>query len=198
MSMLILASASAIRAKLLREAGVTFGVRRPDIDEEAMKADLHSKNVPVEAVAAALAEYKAVSVSKASAGAMVLGCDQTLISEGKLIGKSHDHKECRALLLSLRGKMHTLTSAVVLARDGVPVWRYEESARLWMREFSEHFLDEYLKSEGGMVFGSVGCYQLEGRGVQFFERIEGDFFTVLGLPLLPLLAALREQKVLAP
>jgi septum formation protein len=195
MSTLILASASATRARLLREAGVTFGVRPPDMDEEEMKAALRRKDTPVEAMAEGLAELKAVRVSAASPDALVLGCDQILVCEGRLIAKSRDSMEARAQLMELRGKMHTLISAAVLARGGEPVWRYREDARMWMRNFSERFLDDYLKTEGSTVLGSVGCYQLEGRGAQLFERIEGDYFAVLGLPLIALLAALREQRV---
>ena len=193
MTMLILASASGIRARLLREAGVCFGVRPPNVDETNIKQRLRAGGVASEAFADALAEAKALDVSNASPQALVLGCDQVLVSGDRLFDKARDTAEARETLAFLRGKDHHLVSACVLAQGGKPVWRYAERATLHMRAFSDEFLDAYLKTEGKLVLSAVGCYQLEGRGAQLFDTIEGDFFCVLGLPLLPLLAALRER-----
>lgn len=195
--MLILASASGIRAKLLREAGVRFGVRPPDVDEAAIKLQLKKNGAASDAFADALAEAKALNVSAASPHALVLGCDQVLVCDGKLFDKARDTAEAREVLTVLRGREHHLISACVLAEGGKPVWRYAERASLSMRAFSDDFLETYLKDEGKLVLGSVGCYQLEGRGAQLFDRIAGDFFCVLGLPLLPLLAALRARGLAA-
>lgn len=193
MSMLILASASAARARLLREAGVKFGVRPPDVDEEGVVKSLMAKGTEVEAVADALAEMKAIRVSSSSPQALVLGCDQILVCEGRLIGKSRDSGEARTVLKSLRGKTHTLITACVLAQGGTVVWQNQDRATLWMRNFGDEFLETYLRAEGSNVLGSVGCYRLEGLGAQLFDRVKGDYFSILGLPLIPLLAALREH-----
>ena len=197
MSMLVLASASGIRARLLREAGVRFGVRPPDVDETALKIALRHNGVTNDAVADALAEAKAVNVSTASPQALVLGCDQVLVCEDRLFDKARDTTEARQILSFLRGKDHHLITAAVLAENGQPVWRYQERATLRLRDCSDKFLHSYLKEEGKLVLGSVGCYQLEGRGAQLFESVTGDFFCVLGLPLLPLLAALRQRGIVA-
>jgi Nucleotide-binding protein implicated in inhibition of septum formation len=193
MTALILASASGVRARLLREAGVRFGVRPPDIDESAVKSTLHAQGVGIGDMAGALAEAKALNVSAVSPHTLVLGCDQTLICGERLFDKARDTDEAREHLSFLRGKAHQLISACVLAKDGEPVWRYCESAILTMRSFSAAFLDSYIKTEGKDVLSAVGCYQLEGRGAQLFESVKGDYFTVLGLPLIPFLAALRER-----
>ena len=189
--MLILASSSGIRARLLREAGLKFGVRPPDVDEDAIKQDQAA--TPPDQLAVALAEAKARNVSQASPQALVLGCDQVLVCDGRRIDKARDINDARQVLTFLRGKPHHLISACVLAENGVPVWRHSEQARLCMRDFSDAFLETYLRNEGKLVLGSVGCYMLEGRGSQLFDSIEGDFFCILGLPLLPLLAALRQR-----
>ncbi len=195
MSALILASGSAVRARLLREAGVPFDVCLAKIDEGEVKAALLAEGLGADAIADTLAQRKAVQVSAAHPEALVLGCDQILAVDGRLIGKSADLTEARALLRELRGEDHSLITACVLAKGGVTVWRWLERCRLWMRLFSDTFLDEYLQAGGEKVLDSVGCYHLEGRGIQLFERVEGDYFSVLGLPLLPLLAALREQGI---
>ena len=196
MSALILASASAVRARLLREANVPFDVCPATINEEEIKASLLDGKLGADAIAGVLAERKATQVSLAHPEALVLGCDQVLAFAGRLIGKAADLTEARALLRELRGKEHCLVTACVLAKGGAPVWRKLERCRLWMRPFSDAFLDEYLQAEGVNVLGSVGCYHLEGRGIQLFEGVEGDYFSVLGLPLIPLLAALREQRII--
>ena len=196
MSALILASTSAVRARLLREACVPFEVYPAGIDEAEVKASMWGENLDAPAVADILAELKAIRVSTAYPQALVLGCDQILAFDGRLIDKSVDLNEARTLLRELRGKEHQLVTACVLARDGAAVWRRLEHCRLWMRPFSDAFLDEYLQTEGDKVLGSVGRYHLEGRGIQLFERVEGDYFSILGLPLLPLLAALREQRII--
>lgn len=197
MSMLILASASGVRARLLREAGVRFGVRPADFDEDAVKKDLRGRAVENEAMASALAEAKALNVSAASPQNLVLGCDQVLVCGDRMFDKPHDTPEARENLQFLRGRTHSLITACVLAEAGRPVWQYQERANLAMREFSDSFLESYLKDEGATVLSSVGCYQLEGRGAQLFERVEGDFFAILGLPMIPLLAALRERSIVA-
>lgn len=194
---LILASASAIRARLLREAGVRFGVRPADVDEDAIKQALRRDGVAGEQVADALAEAKARNVSAASPQALVLGCDQVLVCDGRLFDKARDIAEAREILSHLRGRTHHLISASVLVDAGKVVWRYCEQASLTMRAFSDVFLDDYLKDEGKLVLSSVGCYQLENRGAQLFDSIAGDFFCILGLPLLPLLAALRARGLVA-
>ncbi len=197
MTMLILASSSGIRARLLREAGVQFGVRPPDVDEASIKDVLRRDSVAPDAFADALAEAKALNVSDAMSHALVLGCDQVLLCEGRVFDKARDPAEARETLAFLRGRDHQLVTSCVLAESGKPVWRYTEHATLRMRNFSDDFLDAYLKNEGKVVLGSVGCYQLEGRGAQLFDAIKGDFFCVLGLPLLPLLAALRSRGLIA-
>lgn len=196
--MLVLASASGVRARLLREAGVRFGVRPADIDEEAVKSTLYQQGLPIADFALALAEAKALNVSTVSPQALVLGCDQTLICGTRLFDKPKDVAEARENLSFLRGKEHQLVCACVLAQNGKPVWQHVESAHLTMRDFTNDFLDSYIKTEGSQILTSVGCYQLEGLGAQLFSAVTGDYFTVLGLPLIPLLGALREHGVVAP
>lgn len=196
MKTLILASASAVRARLLREAGVPFGVRPSDIDETAVKSTLRAQGVTNADMADALAEAKALNVSAATPQALVLGCDQTLLCDDRLFDKAHDISEARENLTFLRGKEHQLVTASVLAENGHVVWRYTERAHLKMRDFSDVFLDSYIKSEGKLILSAVGCYELEGRGSQLFESVEGDYFTVLGLPLIPLFAVLRQRGIL--
>lgn len=196
MSTLILASASAVRARLLRQAGVILEIHPAEIDEGEVKRSMSAKKLGADAVSGALAELKAVRVSAAHPNGLVLGCDQILEFDGRLIDKAANLTEARVLLRELRGKGHSLVTACVLAKGGAPVWRRLERCKLWMRPFSDAFLDEYLQAEGNDVLGSVGCYHLEGRGIQLFERVEGDYFSVLGLALIPLLAALREHRII--
>lgn len=190
---LVLASGSASRARLLAAAGVAFTVDPADIDEAAlMPADANA-----ETSALALAEAKALAVSARHPGALVLGGDSVLDFAGEKIGKSPDVAAARALLKRLSGRKHRIVSAAALVKNGAAVWQQVGEGALTMRPLSEAFIDAYLAAEAPAVLASVGCYHLEGRGSQLFDRIEGDFFSILGLPLLPVLAQLRNEGVLA-
>jgi septum formation protein len=149
------------------------------------------------AVADALAELKALQVSASHPGSLVLGADQILMCEGQLFSKSESVEAAAGQLRRLRGRPHQLVTAAVLARDRAVIWRHVDISTLWVREFSDAFLRAYLAAEGNAVLGSVGCYRLETMGVQLFERVEGDYFSILGLPLVPLLVALRQHGVIA-
>lgn len=193
---LVLASASAARAAMLRNAGLDFEIRPARIDEEEIKRALKAEGASPRRAAEALAELKAHRARPEDGQDFVIAADQMLVCEDRWYDKPADIAQARAQLLSLRGKSHDLVSAVVLARGGSIVWRHVDVATLIMRDFSDGFLDAYLAQAGAAVLHSVGGYQLEGLGVQLFSRIRGDFFTILGLPLLPLLDILRENKVL--
>jgi septum formation protein len=190
---LVLASASSSRARILRDAGVAFQVQPAHVDEETVKAS----GGDGAAVAAKLAELKALRVSSSHPEALVLGADQVLVCDGKLLSKADTLAEAAAQLKFLRGRPHTLISALALAREGAVIWRLSDEARLTVRDFSDAFLDDYLSAEGDVMLGSVGCYRLESLGAQLFESVQGDYFSILGLPLIPLLAILREQGVVA-
>ncbi|MES1157270.1 MAG: Maf family nucleotide pyrophosphatase [Alphaproteobacteria bacterium] len=191
---LILASGSAIRRRVLEAAGLVFEVERPRVDEEAVKHGLRTEGLKPRDQADALAEVKALSVSNLRSG-FVIGADQMLAIEGETMDKPHDRAEARAHLQRLRGRTHELICAAVVAREGAVLWRHIETPRLRMRDFSDAFLDDYLERGGDELLASVGAYQLEGLGAQLFERVEGDYFAVLGLPLLPLLSFLREHGI---
>jgi septum formation protein len=193
---LILASSSPVRARLLTAAGVTFDVVPARIDEDMLTESLLADGAQAQDVAEKLAELKAQKISASHPGMLVVGADQVLVFQGEIIGKSPNVAETRALLRRLAGQAHRLIAAVVLAKDGAILWRHVAQAELHMRNFSDGFLDSYLAAQGDFVLGSVGCYHLEGEGAQFFSKISGDYFTVLGLPLLPLLGALREFGVI--
>lgn len=200
MSALVLASGSATRTALLGAAGVPFTARPADLDEAALMASMPGADA--EAAALALAQAKALAVSMAvSAPArsdtLVLGADTVIALDGRLVSKCPDMTAARALLEQMSGRAHRLVSAVVLARGGKTIWRHAESVTLTMHTLSPTFLDAYLAAEGEAILSSVGCYHYEGRGAQLFERVDGDYFCVLGLPLLPLLAALRREGVIA-
>jgi septum formation protein len=194
---LILASASSSRRTILAAAGVDFTAVAPAIDEDEVRAKMRPQTAGEgRAVAEYLAESKALSVSDRHPGTPVLGCDQVLVCEGRLFNKAMDDTEAGATLRALRGRTHELISAAVIAKDKELIWRCTDVARLEMRDFSDAFLEQYLQAELPDILGSVGCYCIEGRGAQLFARIEGDQFTIRGLPLIPLLAALRAQGVL--
>ena len=190
-----LASQSAVRAQLLGAAGVAFATAASGVDEETVKQALLAEGVSPRDIADALAESKAVKVSRRTPG-LVIGADQTLELDGALYDKAETLDEARERLKALSGKKHRLHSAVVVARDGVAVWRTLESPILTMRPLSDAFIDGYLARNAAAALSSVGCYQLEGEGVQLFSHIDGDYFAILGLPLLGLLDYLRRQGVL--
>jgi septum formation protein len=194
---LILASASESRARILRAAGVPFEITPAHVDEESTKEALLAEGASHAAVADALAELKAVRVSTAHPDAFVLGADQVGSFEGTLLSKCESMGEAADLLRHMRGKTHELISVVVLAKGGAAIWRHTSRARLSMRNFSEAFLAGYLAREGEAVLKGVGCYRIEGPGAQLFEKIDGDYFSIQGLPLVPLLVALRTQGVIA-
>ena len=194
-SQVVLASTSTSRMALLRAAGVAFEATAPGVDEDAAKASLLGEGASPRDIADALAELKAVRVSGRS-GALVIGADQTLDLDGQLMDKAASVEEARQRLRVLRGRVHKLHAGVVVARDGQPIWREVQSATLRMRAFSDAFLDGYLERQGPSILSSVGCYQLEGEGVQLFDRIDGDYFAILGLPLIGLLDLLRRHGAL--
>lgn len=194
---LVLASASASRARILRAAAVQFTVVPADLDEKTLKQELLARGDEPEAIAAALAAAKALHVSRLRLGSLVLGADQVLLFDGELVSKCPDLVAARDLLLRLRGRAHLLISALVLAQDANVVWTHVETAKLQVRDFSDDFLDSYLSTEGEVLLAGVGCYRLEGMGAQLFESVEGDYFSILGLPLQPLLAELRRKGVIA-
>ena len=191
-----LASKSSARQMILKNAGVAFEAVSPGVDEATAKAGLLAEAVPPRDIADALAEMKAVKVSTKRPG-LVIGADQTLDLRGELIDKVDTLDEARARLLELRGQVHKLHSAVVVARDGQPIWRIVESAKLSVRPFSESWLDQYIERRGEALLWSVGCYELEAEGVQLFDHVDGDYFTILGLPLIGLLDFLRLHGALA-
>ncbi len=194
---IVLASGSATRAIMLRNAGVTFEIVPARVDEESVKEAMLADHASPGEAAQALADLKAHRVSPSLPGALVIGADQILECEGAWFDKPSDRAAARQQLMALSGKMHTLWTAAAIAKDGVIIWRDLAYPRLTMRDLSERFVDDYLDATGDEVLSSVGAYQVEGRGVQLFAKISGDFFAVLGLPLLALLDFLRGHGELA-
>lgn len=189
---IVLASSSPFRKKMLEDAGLVFEVERPEIDERAVEAAVQNSGVTPEDLALILAEAKALDISLKRPGALVIGTDQTLSLEDDVLHKPKDMEEARRRLLLLSGKTHQLNSAVVVLRDGEVLWRHVGIARLTMRPLEPAFIGRHLSRVGDVALSSVGAYQIEGEGIQLFEKVEGDHFTIVGLPLLPLLAKLRE------
>ena len=192
----VLASKSAIRGQLLTAAGVAFDTDSPGVDEDSVKAALLAEGVAPRDIADALAEAKAIKISRRRPG-LIIGADQTLDFEGRLFDKAATIEEARERLIMLRGRAHKLHAAVVVAQDGAPIWREVATSTLRMRPFTDAYLDGYLQRNGEAALSAVGGYHLEGEGAQLFDRIEGDYFAILGLPLIPLLDLLRRHGALS-
>jgi len=195
---LVLASASAARGAMLTQGGVPFVTHASSVDEDEIKRAMRAEGASADDLAVALAEMKARQVGRRHHGALIVGSDQVLVCEARWFDKPADRAAARAQLLALRGKTHMLVSAAVVLRDGERLWHHIGRAHLTVRPFSEDFLDGYLAAAGDAILGSVGAYQLEGLGAQLFSRVEGDYFTILGMPLFPLLDFLRNHGVVKP
>ena len=193
---IILASTSAIRMQVLTSAGIPFEAVPAGVDEESIKIALLAEDIGPRDIADALAEAKAVKVSRRRPG-LVIGADQTLDFQGRLFDKAASVAEARDRLKEMRGHSHKLHCGMVVARDGVPIWREVVTTTLRMRSFSDLWLEGYLERNSPDILASVGCYQLEGEGVQLFDKIEGDYFAILGLSLVPLLDLLRRHEAIA-
>ncbi len=195
---LLLASQSQARFAMLRAAGVSVTVQPAHIDEEALTAAMVAAGQEPRAIADALAEAKAVKLSGRFAGQLVLGADQLLVAaDGTLVTKAATPEAARATLRALSGTRHRLISAAVAAQDGAAIWRHIGIASLWVRPLSDAFIDSYIDAHWDDIRSCVGCYQVEGAGAALFERVEGDIWTIMGLPLLPLMAWLRARGVVA-
>ena len=193
---LVLASASAVRARLLRAAGVPFQVEPVNVDEAQIKSALGAQGASAADTAQTLADLKAQRGSQRDDAALVIGADQ-ILECGDWFDKPKTLDDARRHLETLSGRVHRLFSAVAVARAGTIIWRHGERADLTMRKLSPPFVDAYLETIGESVLQTVGAYEIEGPGAQLFETIEGDYFNVLGLPLLPLLEFLRTHKAIA-
>lgn len=195
-SELILASASASRQMLMRNAGLTFSSIPAQIDERAIDTKLEQDGAAPEVIALELAKAKAIAVSLLHPEAFVIGSDQTMSLGDRIYHKARDMAQAHANVLSLSGKTHRLNCGVALAKNGTVIWDTVSIAKMTVRELSADYVSRYLERSGSQVLSSVGAYQLEGEGIQLFSSIEGDYFTILGLPLLPLLAQLRKLRVI--
>ncbi|HEX7073510.1 MAG TPA: Maf family nucleotide pyrophosphatase [Hyphomicrobiaceae bacterium] len=195
---IILASASPTRQRLLTAAGIPFKAVAACVDETVIRETLTADGAEVDPadMAEVLARAKAEDVSARHPGSIVIGADQVLSCGSELFTKPGTMDRARDALLALRGRAHQLHTAAVIAEDGETEWVHVDTADLWMRNFSPAFVGRYLAKVGGDVLGSVGAYQIEGPGIQLFERIEGDYFAILGLPMLPLLKELRARKAI--
>ena len=196
MTRLVLASGSTARAAMLRAAGVPFDIAPVSIDEDGLKAAMLAEGVAPRDIADTLAEMKAFRAAQRHPDALVLGADQVLVHRRDLFSKPRDLDEARTQLLALRGQSHDLLSAAVIFEAGRPVWRHMGRAQLIMRDFSDAFLDSYVARNGNGLLATVGAYKLEGDGANLFTRVQGDYFSVLGLPLLEVLEFLRTREVI--
>lgn len=196
MNQIILASKSQYRAELLTNAGVAFSAESANIDEREVEAPLIEAEMGGADVAEVLAIAKAMNVSGRNPDAYVIGSDQTLSFEGELLHKPKDMAEARQRLLDLSGKSHELNSSVAIIRNGENIWTYTETSIITFRQLDPGFVGRHVAEVGDKILSSVGAYQIEGKGVQLFEKIQGDFFSIMGLPLLPLLAELRRLELL--
>jgi nucleoside triphosphate pyrophosphatase len=192
---LVLASASPARRALLKNAGLNFEVVPAEIDERAAEQPLVESGAPPEDIALTLAMAKAASVGERRPDDLVIGADQVLAFEDERMSKPADMEAARRQLLKLSGKTHSLLTAVACARGEEIVWQHVEAAHLTMRKLEPAFVGRYLAAAGSEALTSVGAYQIERRGIQLFETIDGDYFSILGLPLLPLLAFLRGEGI---
>jgi len=196
MTRIVLASRSAARGAVLANAGVRFEAIPSTVDERRVEEPLIAAGRSAAEVAMALAEAKALDVAASAADAIVIGADQTLDADGRRWIKPESMEEARDQLLTLAGRSHKLQTAVAGIRDGAIRWRHLESATMTLRPLTPGAIDRYLETVGEAALASVGAYQIEGPGIQLFERIDGDYFTILGLPILPLLKWLRDERVL--
>lgn len=193
MAQIILASGSSIRAALLTQAGIPFEARPARVDEDAIKAALLMEEATPRDVADALAEFKARKIAEKEPGAVVIGSDQVLEYQGRILSKPETAEDAAEQLRTLRGKQHKLLSAVVVYHEAEPIWRYVGQVRLLMRDISDEYLSDYVARSWPGIGESVGSYKLEEEGSRLFSRIEGDYFTVLGLPLLELIGFLTQR-----
>ena len=193
---LVLASASPFRRMLLENAGIAFQAKAADIDERAIEGELERQGSSPEEVALILAEAKARNVGQAFPDDIIIGSDQTMSLGARVYHKPRDMNEARDHLLSLSGQVHQLNSGIVLTRGNDILWKHVSSAQMSVRVLRPEFIDAYLARVGKKALSSVGAYQLEGEGIQLFDKIDGDYFTILGLPMLPLLAKLRDLRVI--
>lgn len=193
---IILASGSPVRASLLRQTGIEFQTGIARVDEGMMKSSMLSEQASPRDIADKLAELKAMKVSNKNPHAFVLGCDQILLQDGKIFSKPKNPNELRAQLLQLRNSKHELFSAAVICQNAQPIWRFIGKARLTMRDFSETYLDNYIAQNWKSVENCVGGYQIEGEGLRLFQQIEGDYFSILGMPLLEIVNFLTVRGVI--
>ena len=196
MTEIVLASGSATRSKMLRDAGVSLRVDVSRVDEDAVKCAMLAEGAPPRDIADKLAELKGMRVSARNGETLVLSADQVLVSGGTLYNKARDADELAVQLRELRGKSHELLSAAVICEGGRPIWRHVGRAQLIMRSFSDTYLEEYIADGGAGLLDTVGGYKLEQKGAQLFSRVQGDYFSVLGLPLLEILGFLRARGIL--